>query len=171
LRKLGKGQSVVFVSPLEVQTKILECCGKQNANLIEVEDVLLWTMQNSWDFTKKGMPLWATQGFRHYRRRAACDLTGEVPQIPVGILEPEALTLEDRYGRDRQIQNEGVVCRSRIQVDTDLTREEVCSIRNKCQQFGLKSFGASDLHEEQERELQPESEREQQVRLTIYRFI
>lgn len=163
LRKLGQGQSVVFVSPLEVQSKILEYTGKRDAKDIEVEDVLLWTTRNSWEFTKKGMPLWATQGFRHYRRRAACDFSGEIPHIPVGILEPEALTLDERYGLDKQVLNEGVVCRNRIQVDTDLTRGEVCSIRNKCREFGLVSFGDSDLHEEQERELQPENEREQQV--------
>ncbi|CZR56441.1 uncharacterized protein PAC_06329 [Phialocephala subalpina] len=162
LRKLGNGQSVIFCAPLEVQSKILECSGKKDAKLIEVEDVLLWTVRNSWDFTKKGMPLWATQGMRHYRRRAACDLSGEVPQIPLGILEPEALTLDERYGLDRQLIDEGV-CRNRIQVDNDVTRAELCSIRAKCREFGLSSFGDSDLHEEQERVLHPENEREQQV--------
>jgi hypothetical protein len=102
---------------LEVQAKALECSGKKDAKLIEVEDVLLWTMRNSWDFTKNGMPPWATQGMRHYRRCAACDLSGEVPLIPVGILEPEALTLGERYGLDRHLINEGIVCHNRIQVD------------------------------------------------------
>ena len=40
LRKLGSGQSVIFCAPLEVQSKILECSGKNDAKLIEVEDVL-----------------------------------------------------------------------------------------------------------------------------------
>ncbi|KAE8440619.1 hypothetical protein EG329_007021 [Mollisiaceae sp. DMI_Dod_QoI] len=163
LRKLGQGQSVIFCGPLEVQSKILECSGKKDAKLIEVEDVLLWTMRNSWDFTKKGMPLWATQGMRHYRRRAACDISGVDPRIPLGILEPEALTLDERYGLGRQLIDEGLVLRNRIQVDNDLTRAELCSIRAKCREFGLSSFGDSDLHEEQERELHPENEREQQV--------
>jgi len=163
LRKLGKGQSVVFCCPLEVQSKILECSGKKDAKLIEVEDVLLWTMRNSWYFTKNGMPLWATQGMRHYRRRAACNMSSAVPHIPVGVLEPEALTLNERYGLDRQLTDEGIICRNRIQVDSDVTRAEVCSIRAKCREFGLSSFGDSDLHEEQERELHPENEREQQI--------
>lgn len=163
LRKLGQGQSVVFCAPLEVESKILEYSGKKEAKLIEVEDVLLWTMRNSWDFTKNGMPLWATQGMRHYRRRAACDLSGAIPRVPIGILEPEALTLDERYGLDRQLVDEGIVCRNRIQVDNDVTRAELCSIRAKCREFGLSSFGDSDLHEEQERELHPENEREQQV--------
>ncbi|TVY17756.1 hypothetical protein LARI1_G004515 [Lachnellula arida] len=163
LRKLGQGQSVVFCAPLEVESKILEYSGKKEAKLIEVEDVLLWTMRNSWDFTKNGMPLWATQGMRHYRRRAACDLSGAVPRVPIGILEPEALTLDERYGLDRQLVDEGIVCRNRIQVDNDVTRAELCSIRAKCREFGLSSFDDSDLHEEQERELHPENEREQQV--------
>lgn len=109
------------------------------------------------------MPLWATQGIRHYRRRTACDYSGQNPRIPVGILEPEALTLEERYGLERQAADEGIVCRNRLQADSDLTRAELASIRNKCREFGLRSFGDSDLHEEQERELHPENEREQQV--------
>jgi hypothetical protein len=109
LRKLGNGQSFVCCAPLEVSSKILECCGKTNARSIEVEDVLEWTIHNSWNFTKKGMPLWATQGMRHYRRRAACDLSVAVPEIPVGILEPEALTLDERYGLDRELIDEGIV--------------------------------------------------------------
>ncbi|KAI9055047.1 hypothetical protein LZ554_000013 [Drepanopeziza brunnea f. sp. 'monogermtubi'] len=163
MRKLGRGQSVVFCSPQEVQSKILECSGKEDAERIEVEDVLLWTMRNSWEFTKKGIPLWATQGMRHYRRRAACDLSGDVPQIPVGVLEPEALTLEERYGLSRQSLDENIICRNRITNDNDVTRAEICSIRAKCREFGLNSFGDSDLHEEQERELHPENEREVQV--------
>ncbi|KAH7346369.1 hypothetical protein BKA65DRAFT_537048 [Rhexocercosporidium sp. MPI-PUGE-AT-0058] len=163
LRKLGYGQSVVFCAPLEIQLKLLECSGKKNASLLDVEDVLLWTIRNSWEFTKKGMPLWATQGIRHYRRRAACDYSGDVPKIPIGILEPDALTLDERYGLDKQNTDEVIVCRNRIQADSDLTRAELSSIRNKCREFGLRSFGESDLHEEQERELQPENEREQQV--------
>ncbi|CAG8959752.1 hypothetical protein HYFRA_00001658 [Hymenoscyphus fraxineus] len=163
LRKLGKGQSVVFVAPLEVQSKILECCGKHDATTIEVEDVLLWTIQNSWEFTKKGMPLWATQGMRHYRRAAACDLSGDEPQIPIGILEKEAMTLDERYGLDRKSLEEGVVCRGRFASVENLARGELASIRAKCREFGLSDFGDSDLHEEQERELHPENEREQQV--------
>jgi len=52
LRKLGNGQSVVFSAPLKVQSKILDYSGKKDAKLIDVEDVLLWTLRNSWDFTK-----------------------------------------------------------------------------------------------------------------------
>ncbi|KAG4437276.1 hypothetical protein IFR05_007253 [Cadophora sp. M221] len=179
LRKLGNGQSVVFCAPLEVQPKILECSEKKNASLLDVEDVLLWTMRNSWEFTKKGMPLSQltlipkslrgihtnfTRGIRHYRRRAACDYSGDVPHIPLGILEPEALTLDERYGLDKQHPDEGIVCRNRIRADSDLTRAELSSIRNKCREFGLQSFGDSDLHEEQERELHPENEREHLTR-------
>ncbi|KAL2069540.1 hypothetical protein VTL71DRAFT_14219 [Oculimacula yallundae] len=163
LRKLGHGQSVAFCAPSEVQLKLLECSGKKDPGHLEVEDVLLWAMRNSWEFTKKGMPLWATQGIRHYRRRAVCDYAGEAPRIPISILEPEALTLDERYGLDKQLAEEGIVCRNRSQPDSDLTRTELSSIRNKCREFGLKSFGDSDLHEEQERELHPENEREQQV--------
>jgi len=141
LRKRGQGQSAIFCAPLELQSKMLEYSGKKEAKLIEVEDVLLWTMRNSWGFTKNGMPLWATQGMRHYGRRAACDLSSLVLRVQVGILEPEALALGERYGLDRQLIDERVVCRNRIQVDNDVMRVELCSIRAKCREFGLSSFG------------------------------
>lgn len=86
-----------------------------------------------------------------------------VARIPIGIFEPEALTLDERYGLDRVSAEEGIVCRNRIQAETDLARTELSSIRVECREFGLKSFGDAGLHEETERELHPENEREQQV--------
>lgn len=47
LRKLGKGQSVVFCASLEVPSKIFNSSGKKVPKLVEVEDLLLWTIQNS----------------------------------------------------------------------------------------------------------------------------
>lgn len=44
-----------------------------------------------------------------------------------------------------------------------LYQSELAAIRAKCLEFGISSFMGSSLHEEQERELQPENEREQQV--------
>lgn len=40
MRKLGKGQSVMFYGPMEVERKIIHCSGKTRGDTIEVADVL-----------------------------------------------------------------------------------------------------------------------------------
>jgi len=40
MRKLGKGQSVMFCGPMEVERKIIHCSGKTQRDAIEVADVL-----------------------------------------------------------------------------------------------------------------------------------
>ncbi|EKD21257.1 hypothetical protein MBM_00370 [Drepanopeziza brunnea f. sp. 'multigermtubi' MB_m1] len=164
LRKLGKGQSVCFAPSLEIRLKILHCNGKSVGDDIDVADVLAWCITNTWQSTKRSVPLWATQGIRHYRRRAACDTESGLPSIPRSILEPEAQSLEQRYGigikqsKEREVVfgNSG---RSQFASFTKMIDE----IREKCRDFGLTSFQDSSLHEEQERELQPENEREQEI--------
>lgn len=169
LRKLGKGQSVVFCGSLEIQLKILHCNGKSAGEVIEVPDVLAWCIANTWQSTKKSLPLWATQGIRHYRRRAACATTYGLPAIPSAILETENRSLEQRYApRDNQYSEIPAVLFHNVeQVLFSPFKAELVAIREKCQEFGLLSLQDSSLHEEQEqeqeRELQPENEREQQI--------
>ncbi|KAL2005979.1 hypothetical protein VTN00DRAFT_9633 [Thermoascus crustaceus] len=40
MRKLGKGQSLIFCAPMEIQEKILKSCGKDPSDKIDVADVL-----------------------------------------------------------------------------------------------------------------------------------
>lgn len=176
LRELGHVQSVVFCAPLEVRSKLLECSGKKDASLLDVEDVLFWTMRNSWEFAKKGMPLWATQvSIRHsscFPSRCAgtsvlrpffineelyalgYNCTEDFNRVSdiiadalhaitlawclgsIGIFEPEALTLDESYGLDRVSAEEAIVCRNRIQAETDLARTELSSIRVSVDSLG-----------------------------------
>ena len=101
---------------------------------------------------------------RHYKRRAACATLSGLPTYPSSILEAEAQTLEHCYkpGSDKSheraiiIENVGNPLLSPFQGELD-------AIRDKFWQFGLDSFRGVNLQEEQERELQPENTREQQV--------
>lgn len=163
MRKLGQGQSVVFCASIEVQLKVLESNKKSRLDRIEVSDVLSWCIQNTWLNTKKSIPLWATQGIRHYRRREACSFANGTSNITASILEPEAQTLEQRYGYSGENSEEILVFNNTSDAKFTEYRQELNAIRAKCLDFGLLSFVDSALHEEQERELQPENEREQQV--------
>ena len=76
------------------------------------------------------------------------------------LLEPEALSLEQRYG------HEGTHDADQLLEATDPSRAiQLHAIREKCREFDVSSFGTASLQEEQERELAPENEREQQVEL------
>jgi hypothetical protein len=153
MRKLGKGQSVLFCGPLEVQTKILQSSGKLTFDQVDVSDVLLWCIQNTWAHTRKSIPLWATQGLRHYHRRATCPTSSGLPEIQQSILEQESQTLQERYGfRDSQTAEQHVF--GNVTNDTNGScGTELAAIREKCLEFGLDSFSGASLHEEQEREV------------------
>lgn len=64
MRKLGKGQSVVFCVPEEIETKILTCTFKPDNASIDVLDVLSWAISETCVDVSRSMPLWAAQGKR-----------------------------------------------------------------------------------------------------------
>jgi hypothetical protein len=53
------------VIPEEISTKIRERTGKSPDAVLEVSDVLCWSIGETWDDLKRSMPLWAVQGHRY----------------------------------------------------------------------------------------------------------
>lgn len=159
MRKLGKGQSVVFCAPIDIRRKILECAKRTVSHEIEVKDVLLWCIKNTLDHIRKCVVPWAIQGKRHYERLA---ILSENPGIiPESIQEPESQTLEERYGLGKEEADEHWLGR-RIPNTGKRYNKELADIRQKCIDFNSTSFSGASFHEEQERELQPERENEVQ---------
>lgn len=171
MRKLGKGQSVMFCGPMDVERKILECVGKTVSDRIEVADVLRWSIKETCIHTKKSIPLWATQGTRYQRRNIAWSEsendTSAVfpPHIAKSLLEPEAQSLQKRYGFGGRSLEEDVLTGNTADQSLSKRETQLDAIREKCRQFQIGSFNSATLQEEQERELSPENEREQQVEL------
>lgn len=163
MRKLGSGQSVVFCESREIRLKILEASGKSVTGIIGVADVLIWCIRNTWSHTRRSVPLWAAQGLRHYRRSAACS-ESSVPEVPESVLEPEARSLDQRYGHEVE-QPEHLLLQGRSEERFQEYSTELQAIHAKCKDFAITSFSNATLHEEQERELAPENERERQVEL------
>ena len=60
MRKLGEGQSVAFCSSTEIRNKIRDHSG-EGKRRIEVTDVLEWCIANTCTYSRKSIPLWATQ--------------------------------------------------------------------------------------------------------------
>lgn len=161
MRKLGKGQSVIFCIPEEVKFNILELSGKINQSKIDLSDVLRWAIVGTWMDTRRSMPLWATQGERFERQCAMWDETRHDYQLDMStsqarkFLEPESQSLEHRY-RPRE-DNAPI-----LSTLSDKT-ENLRLISQRCHEFDNLNFASTELQEEQERELSPEIEQERQV--------
>ena len=160
LRKLGKGQSVVFCVPEEIKTKILTRTVNPGNMSIDVSDVLSWAILETCIDMRRSMPLWAVQGQRFERQstlRAEAHTDGEIhisQDYAKRFLEDESQSLEKRY---------------RPQSITDIAAFDVRQnkslelIMERCREFDSLKFSSAKLQEEQERELSPEIEQERQV--------
>lgn len=161
MRKLGKGQTVVFCVSQEIQAKIMERTAATRSSDITVANVILWSISETHVETRRSMPLWAVQGERFF---AQDKLWKQARQSGRTVLskehaekfqEKEAQSLDDRF-RPRQAQSQDLHLANTS--DADLDR-----IAERCQQFDGLQFNSSTLQEEQERELSPEIEQQRQV--------
>ncbi|PQE10789.1 p-loop containing nucleoside triphosphate hydrolase protein [Rutstroemia sp. NJR-2017a BBW] len=160
MRRLGDGHSLLFCFGSEVRRKILKAVQKPAESLIDVKDILTWCIYNTLDSIKRAVVPWALQGNRFYDRQAI--LEANPHHIPDAILEKQAQPLKELYGIREQLTFD-------IQsgpMDDLSYRQEREAICQKCQEFDLTSMEQADFYAEQERELQPETEREYQVERT-----
>jgi hypothetical protein len=161
MRKLGKGQSLVFCIPEEINTKILRLKGCIDSSLITVADVLSWSISETFVEHRRNMPLWAVQGRRYVGQTKIWEAAKEDNRIllskesAMGFLENESQTLDHRY-RPRATQSG--------QSTWDIQDENIGRILERCHQFNSLSPESAALEEEQERQLSPEIEEEQQVK-------
>ncbi|KAI0480855.1 hypothetical protein GGR56DRAFT_688190 [Xylariaceae sp. FL0804] len=174
MRQLGKGQSVVFCVPEEIQIRIRDQVfaaeTSQDEEDISVADILAWAVTETWQDLKRSMPLWAVQGRRHEHHREIWARQQQPPLLDQKaareFLEEEAQSLERRYRPRASQQRED---------ESDTEEEEMYrhrhhdgssslgAITERCREFGLVDRGATAaLEEEQERELAPEAEQERE---------
>lgn len=158
MRKLANGQSVMLCAPHEIHRKIVELAGLLANDTVNVEDVLMWTMSNTHEYTRKGVPLWCIQAMRFQKRMIVWHGAAQ----PDAVLESEAKPLSEWYGVR---ESEGSVKWLRSFGDEILKGrpKEVEAIHAKMVEFGTVSIDGAALEEQQERELSPESEQERQL--------
>jgi hypothetical protein len=158
MRLLGKGQAITFIVPEEISTKIRERTCKNFNDLIEVADVLCWSIGETWVDLKRSMPLWAVQGHRYETHKHLLHGAHTTLAQAKGFLEDEAQSLEDRY-RPLMQANRGMG----LLKDWDMSNDNISKVVQRCKDFGATGFGSAALSEEQERELAPEIEEERQI--------
>jgi hypothetical protein len=162
MRKLGKGQSIVFYISEEIQNKILSTTISTDPRTLNVSDVLIWSIHETYKDLRASVPLWATQGSRFERQKhiwetARTEDSYEITEdLAKNFLEDEAVSLDTRY-RPRGGEEAGDVIPHTI---ASSRRKELL---DRCAKFDCHKFGSATMQEEQERELSPEIEQERQI--------
>jgi hypothetical protein len=148
------------VIPEEISTKIRERTGKSPDAVLEVSDVLCWSIGETWDDLKRSMPLWAVQGHRYETHKHLLHGSNTTLEQAKTFLEDEAQSIEDRYRPRAQDDNDMGQLKH-----WDMSNENIGRIVSRCRDFEAMGFGSATLSEEQERELAPEIEEERQIEL------
>lgn len=161
MRKLGYGQSVMFFAPPEVHDQILTVTGKNRKDQVDTADVVRWAIAETCTSTRSSVALWASQGLCYQNTQEAWldyrhSNVGRIDRSAFSL--PEAQTLEDMYGFEESVDPLDIEI-----PNNSRRREEILDIRKKCGEFGIKSLLGIRRHEEQEREISHEAQREEQV--------
>lgn len=127
---------------------------------IQVSDILVWSIRETWNMLQRGVQLWATQGRRYEKhRRLWNEFTGGQRALDAyhasQFLEDEAQTILERY-RPKAPGKKAAAQDSEPGAVPD-------PISHRLRDFGVSSCDGAMLHEEQERELAPEIETERQT--------
>ncbi|KAF8260777.1 hypothetical protein EI94DRAFT_1747592, partial [Lactarius quietus] len=154
MRQLGKGQSVMFFAPGEVDRRIrgLIPTGRKSEDRIHVIDILRWAMHETCEDISCNLPHWAEQGLNHSRR-----ISADVAILKSAWLRPESRTLKEMYDPVSNLVSEAK--------GAELYREinNVPSLRERLELLGITQLTDVSMAEEQEREVDHEIEQERQV--------
>ncbi|KAF8259222.1 hypothetical protein EI94DRAFT_1813682 [Lactarius quietus] len=158
MRQLGKGQSVMFFAPGEVDRRIRDLIPtvRKSGDRIHVIDILRWAMHETCEDITRNLPHWAQQGLDHSRRFSAYQKYSSPSDLAIlksAWLQPESRTLEEMYDPATKAK------------DADLYREitNVPPLRERLEWLGVTQLTDVRMAEEQEREVNHEIERERQV--------
>ncbi|KAH9059214.1 hypothetical protein EDB87DRAFT_1684972 [Lactarius vividus] len=179
MRQLGKGQSVMFFAPGEVDRRIRSLIPRgqepdfkreplfklllgsvglgprdqESEYGVHVIDILRWAMHETcWDI-RHHLPHWAQQGVDHHRRFSAYkryDSTGDLGVLRNSWLQRESRTLEEMYEPAPNSQVAGL--------SSDIN--SIPSLRERLERLGVTQLTDVRMAEEQEREANHEVERE-----------
>ncbi|GKZ98243.1 hypothetical protein AnigIFM59636_002476 [Aspergillus niger] len=156
MRGLGQGQSVTFVIPPEVSHS-MPPRGTSTTSL----DVIRWALTQTCNIFQSLRPLWALQGLQYHRRQKVWDklLRGESPpgEAVQHIQEREARTLSQLYAPWDKLGSWSI---DEAMVQDNPMAQGLLEVWRGSGQ-GMQQL--APLHEEQERQISHEVQREHQI--------
>ena len=155
MRQLGKGHSVMFFAPGEVDRRIRNCIPRRVApdSRIQAMDVLRWAMQGTCEDIRYHLPHWAQQGLDHHKRYTAYTAhrsTEDLEVLKNAWLQHESRTLDEMYW-----VMPGVAMGPEI--------NSIPSLNKRIKQLGVTRLVDVRMAEEQEREVDHEKEQERRI--------
>jgi hypothetical protein len=158
MRKLGRGHSVMFFAPPEVDQSIRVVAAKTDSKTqVTTVDILCWAIHETWTDIRQRAPYWAQQGMSHksrydsWSRFCNNDLTEK--QLSDAWIQPDLKSLANLYAP----------CETK-NISSALSALDPV-IRQRCKDLGVLSLPSAQMEEEQEREVNREREREREVEL------
>lgn len=163
MRRLGKGQSVKFFAPVDIDRKIKAACKRFGGGPNDPTgaiDVLRWVIGETCSDLANSVPHWVAQGMDYQNRKPAWDSFissdgGHVDEMKEYWLQPDAKSLQGMYDHSTG------ETRSRT-IPPHHLRADFSTIDRRCKDLGFTRGSALRAHldEEQEREVDVEVERE-----------
>lgn len=155
MRKLGQGQSIVYLVPEEIERKIRLTNGMDEESPIHISNIIRWTVAETWLYLERTLPLWAVQGRRYEFQKSV--MTKQANESITASDIKQLLEKEERNVMSRYMPNTAV---ERVRYSKPIPNTETTkAIQARCDAFGL-DLAHSEYREEQERELAPEIEEE-----------
>ncbi|KAG8732989.1 hypothetical protein FRC11_009494 [Ceratobasidium sp. 423] len=161
MRKLGHGQSVMFSAPPEIDTQIRNAhpnpiCPEGRVDAL---DVLRWAMVQTCKDLKHHVSHWAHQGIEFGRRFEAeqrHEKTHDVSVLQKGWSTPESRPLKEMYGvpSPEALRDKASFMRRAF---------DVPELRKGLEKLGIERLDDPSMDEEQEREVDHEVEREEEL--------
>ena len=173
LRKLGQGQSLMFVAPPEVHQSIANTTGKHGSE-IDGYDVVAWSLEQSCLSIERSQPLRVLQGLSHHHRQKKmaafaktypnlADVAKETDAKKGFILafrEKEEQRLNDLYAPASLKTTTVPSLIDSSQEDHDPTVQKLLAMWRS---VDLSIAEGASMHEEHEREVAHEVEQEKQI--------
>jgi hypothetical protein len=155
MRQLGKGHSVMFFAPGEVDRRIRDRIPRRvtSDGRIQVIDVLRWAMQETCEDIRHHLPYWAQQGLDHHRRYTAYKehkSTKDLKVLKNAWLQRESRTLEEMYW-----------VTPGLAMSPEINR--IPSLNERIKQLGVTRLVDVRIAEEQEREMDHEKEQQRHI--------
>ena len=157
MRKLGHGQSLVFLAPQEVDRAIRALAGPNQLQAVQTLDIVRWVMTETCDYVQHHLAHWAQQGVEYKKRHEAWNAyesnksaKNAIQKLRASWEEPDARSLENMYDVAPQWNK-------------DHPAFDIPELRKRLKEFDITSVSNVKVDEEQEREVSHEMERERQV--------
>ena len=173
LRKLGQGQSLMFVAPPEVHQSIMEVTGKEGSE-INGYDVVAWSLEQSCLGIERSQPMRVLQGLDYRQRQKRLAVFGqEYPDLEQvaeetdttkgsihAFREKEEQRLTDLYAPASFKDSVAPNVIESSQADPDPTVQKLLAMWRS---VDLSISEGASMHEEHEREVAHEVEQETQI--------